>query len=148
MYLAAGGVRHGHRRSAIVGHLATACMVRGGREAGQAWKHSPQCHNRQHEQRAFATHTHSVYLPWNQICRLCVGADGDLNHTSVKSAPVKGGENGQVSDCDGLHLFEPESCPGGSEFLGRDEILLPSIYCEKVSDQFPGCGSVARFAFL
>ena len=32
------------------------------------------------------------------------------------------------------------SCRGGSEFLGRYEILLPSVYCEKVSDQFPGYG--------
>jgi hypothetical protein len=32
------------------------------------------------------------------------------------------------------------SCRGGSEFLGRYEILLPSVYCEKVSDQFPDCG--------
>jgi hypothetical protein len=61
-------------------------MVGSGREAGQAWKHSPQRHDRQHEQSAFATHTHSLYLPSNQICRLCVGADGDSNHMLVESA--------------------------------------------------------------
>jgi hypothetical protein len=26
------------------------------------------------------------------------------------------------------------------EFLGRQEILLPSVYCEKLSYQFPGYG--------
>jgi hypothetical protein len=29
---------------------------------------------------------------------------------------------------------------GGSEFLGRYEVLLPSVHCEKVSYQFPGHG--------
>ena len=64
VHLAARGVRHCHRRSAILHHLQAAVLVRSGRETSQAWQCCTQHHDCQHHPGVFGSHSHSLYLPF------------------------------------------------------------------------------------